>query len=41
MSDRQLRIQHDEIKRRNRERRLATMRQAAQVTAANNRRHGR
>lgn len=41
MSDRQLNTQHDEIKQRNREKREATMREAARISAANNRRHGR
>lgn len=39
MSDRQLRDQHDEIRRRNREQREATMREAARISEANNRRH--
>lgn len=41
MSDRQLRQQHDEVKARNRQAREATMREAARISAANNRRHGR
>jgi hypothetical protein len=41
MSQRWLDTQHDEVRERNRKQREATMRQAAQVSAANNRRHGR
>lgn len=39
MSDRQIRDQTNEIRERNRQQRLETMREAAQVSAANNRRH--
>jgi len=39
MSDRQLRDQYDEVRERNRKQREATMRQAAQISAENNRRH--
>jgi hypothetical protein len=41
MSQRWLDKQHDEVKQRARDKRLAEMREAAQVSAANNRRHGR
>lgn len=41
MSDRWLNAQHDEVKQKAREKCEATMRQAAEISAANNRRHGR
>lgn len=41
MSDRWLNAQHDEVKRRNRERREAQMAQAARISAESNRRHRR
>lgn len=39
MSQQPLDRQHDEIRERNRQQRLATMRAAAEFSAANNRRH--
>jgi hypothetical protein len=41
MSDRWLNKQHDEVKTRNRQKREAAMTEAAKISAANNRRHGR
>lgn len=41
MSDKQLRNQTNEIRDRNRQQREATMREAARISAENNRRHGR
>ncbi len=41
MSDRHLNRQHNEVKDRNRQRREAQMQEAARISAANNRRHGR
>lgn len=41
MSDKWLNKQHSEVKDKNRQQRETTMREAAQISEANNRRHGR